>query len=87
MQEYQEKLIQLLLEKNNQLNELQARIWVELLWSDFESTYAKAGRDYQGPEMTEKVVRQWIEYQGAKLHEFVANNPKYKHLLNNQTLH
>ncbi|MFD2442425.1 YfhJ family protein [Bacillus sp. CGMCC 1.16607] len=65
---------------------MQARTWVELLWEDFESTHAKAGREYLGPEMTEKIVRQWIQYYGEKLHEFVANNPKYKHLLNNNTL-
>ncbi|HLO11004.1 MAG TPA: YfhJ family protein [Pseudoneobacillus sp.] len=86
---YQDKLVQLLLDKNGQLTELLARTWVELLWEDFESTYAKAGREYKGPEMTEKIVRQWIELYGEKLHEFVANNPKYKHLLNNdnQYLH
>lgn len=78
---YQDKLTMLLLEKNTQLTELLARTWVELLWEDFESTYAKAGREYQGPEMTEKVVRHWIENYGEKLHEFIANNPKYKHLL------
>lgn len=80
---YQDKLTELLLEKNGQLTELQARTWVELLWEDFESTYAKAGREYKGPEMTERIVRQWIENYGEKLHEFVANNPKYKHLLGN----
>ena len=34
----------------------QARAWVELLWEDFQTTYAKSGR-YQGDEMTEQVVR------------------------------
>lgn len=77
---YQDNLIQLLREKNPQLTEVQARTWVELLWDDFETTSAKAGREYKGPEMTEKVVRQWINHYGDKLHEFVANNPKYKHL-------
>jgi predicted transcriptional regulator len=77
---YQDNLIQLLREKNSQLTVEQARTWVELLWDDFETTYAKAGREYKGPEMTEKVVRQWINHYGDKLHEFVANNPKYKRL-------
>jgi hypothetical protein len=80
---YQDKLTDLLLEKNQHLTEAQARTWVELLWEDFEATYAKAGREYKGPEMTERIVRQWIDYYGGKLHEFVANNPKYKHLLDN----
>lgn len=86
MMEYQDKLIQLLLDKNGQLSELQARTWVELLWEDFESTYAKAGREYKGPEMTEKIVRHWIDQYGEKLHDFIANNPKYKHLLENNNL-
>jgi hypothetical protein len=86
---YQDALTQLLLEKNNRLTELQARTCVELLWEDFESTYAKAGREYKGPEMTERVVRRWIENYGENLHDFIANNPKYKHLLGNsdQLLH
>lgn len=81
MNEYQQKLLERLLEKNNKLSVNQAQVWVELLWEDFEATYAKAGREYQGSEMTEKVVSQWIEHYGDKLHEFAANNPKYKHLL------
>jgi hypothetical protein len=83
---YQEKLVEILLGKNQQLNELQARTWVELLWEDFEATYAKAGREYKGPEMTERIVRQWIENYGEKLHEFETNNPKYSHLLKNNLI-
>ena len=45
------------------------------------ATYAKAGRPYQGIEMTEKVVKQWIQQYGENLHEFVAENPKYKDYL------
>ena len=81
MQEIHEKLASMLQEKNNGITYEQALTWVELLWEDFESTYAKAGREYMGSEMTEKVVRQWIEHYGSQLHEFVARNPKYKHLL------
>ncbi|MDZ5474560.1 YfhJ family protein [Bacillus sp. 31A1R] len=81
MNEYQKNLIELLLEKNRFLSFSQAQTWVELLWDDFETTYAKAGRQYRGSEMTEKIVRQWVEHYGDKLHEFVTNNPKYKHLL------
>ena len=81
MNDYQKRLYERLLEKNEHLTANQAQTWVELLWDDFETTYAKAGREYKGSEMTEKVVSQWIERYGNMLHEFVAKNPKYKHLL------
>jgi hypothetical protein len=84
LQETLENLASLLQEKNNGITYEQALTWVELLWGDFESTYAKAGHEYMGSEMTEKVVRQWIENYGGQLHEFVARNPKYKHLLEQQ---
>jgi hypothetical protein len=89
MNEYFERLTNLLLEKNQNLSYAKARTWVELLWEDFETTYAKAGRSYRGKELTERVVRQWIENYGPRLHEFVASNPKYKHLLstNDHLLH
>lgn len=89
MNDYQERLTKLLLDRNDFLSSAQARIWVELLWDDFETTYAKAGKPYQGNEMTEKVVKQWIEQYGEKLHEFVAQNPKYKDYLvqDKNTLH
>ncbi|PHA02832.1 hypothetical protein COE51_02025 [Bacillus pseudomycoides] len=76
-----EKLTKELLEKNATLSYSQARTWVELLWEDFGATYAKTGT-YQGIEMTEKVVRAWINNQGARLHEIQTNNPKYSHLIN-----
>ncbi|WP_075980249.1 YfhJ family protein [Bacillus massilinigeriensis] len=81
MNEYQNRLIELLLEKNKTISINQAQTWVELLWDDFETTYAKAGREYMGSEMTERIVRQWINQYGDRLHEFTSNNPKYKHLL------
>ncbi|MGG3562843.1 YfhJ family protein [Neobacillus rhizosphaerae] len=84
MNVYQEELTRLLLEKNNELSFEQARTWVELLWDDFETSYAKAGREYKGSEMTEKIVRQWIENYGNRLHDFIATNPKYKHFLNQE---
>lgn len=61
MNEYFERLTNYLLEKNDSLAYAQARTWVELLWEDFETTYARAGYSYKGKEMTEKVVRQWID--------------------------
>jgi len=76
-----ERLTQTLAEKNPNLSVNKARTWIELLWSDFESTYAKAGYDYRGAEYTEKIIMQWISSYGDKIHEFAGNNPKYKHLL------
>jgi hypothetical protein len=73
-----------LLGKNDQLSYNQARTWIELLWDDFETTYAKAGREYKGREMTDRIVKQWIENYGDNLHEFIATNPKYKHFLNQE---
>lgn len=70
-----------LLKKNNMITVSKARAWIELLWSDFEATYAKAGYEYNGSEVTEKVIRQWIKSYGTKLHDFAATNPKYAHLL------
>ncbi|SDM54462.1 YfhJ family protein [Bacillus sp. OK048] len=82
MKDYHERLVKLLLEKNEQISPNQALTWVELMWDDFETTAAKAGRDYLGSEMTERIVRQWIENYGDRLHDFIAKNPKYQHFLN-----
>lgn len=75
------ELIAQLRVKNPSVSEQKARVWIELLWSDFESTYAKAGYEYRGGEMTEKIILQWIESYGSELHEFAGRNPKYVHLL------
>lgn len=80
-----QSLTERLLEKNSQLSAARARTWVELLWEDFETTYAKAGYEYKGAEMAEKMVAQLIESYGDRLHEFAARNPKYAHLLNDST--
>ena len=82
MKEVIERLASELQEKNPNITEDKARTWIELLASDFESSYAKAGYDYQGTEVVEKVVRQWIDSYGENIHEFAASNPKYAHLLN-----
>lgn len=84
MNDYHEMLTKKLLEKNDQVSYEQALTWIELLWEDFETTYAKAGHKYAGEEMTFRVVDTWIDHYGEKLHEFIAENPKYKHLLNKQ---
>ncbi len=82
MNEHIEQLTNMLLEKNNSLAYAQARTWIELLWDDFETSSAKAGAPYMGSEMAERIVTGWIMRYGSELHEFVATNPKYAHLLN-----
>ena len=81
MQQTIENLTNQLLEKNDQLSATKARAWIELLWSDFESSYARAGYEYKGATVTEMVIKKWIEGYGAQLHEFASSNEKYKHLL------
>ncbi|HBT74303.1 MAG TPA: hypothetical protein DEB37_19340 [Lysinibacillus sp.] len=81
MEEKLEKLTAELLAKNPQMSVGRARVWVELLWSDFESTAAKAGYAYRGAEYTENLVRQLIASYGDKLHVFAGRNPKYAHFL------
>ncbi|HIX43494.1 MAG TPA: YfhJ family protein [Candidatus Kurthia intestinigallinarum] len=83
MQEIEQKVAELteVLVEASQLSQAKARIWIELLWSDFESTYAKAGYDYKGMEMTERIIRQWIQSYGRDIHAFAGRNPKYAHLL------
>jgi hypothetical protein len=81
MQDKIDQLIEELIAKNELLSAARARVWIELLWSDFESSYAQAGYEYKGVEVTEKVIRQWINSYGDKIHEFAGNNPKYVHLL------
>ncbi|ADI00236.1 YfhJ family protein [Salisediminibacterium selenitireducens] len=78
MNDYHERLTNRLLEHNDKLSYAEARTWVELLWEDFESTQAKAGRTYRGKETTEKVLVQWIDHHGSKLHEVLQENKKYR---------
>ncbi|OEH91390.1 YfhJ family protein [Bacillus solimangrovi] len=86
MEEVYELLTEELLKVNRSLSYDKARTWIEILWEDFESTRAKAGRKYRGQEMTEQIVRHWISNYGPRLHEFLATNPKYKHLLEDEGL-
>lgn len=78
------RLVEQLLEINPQMSSERARVWVELLWSDFEATSAKAGYAFRGADYTENLVKQLINSYGDKLHLFAAKNPKYAHLLNNE---
>lgn len=81
MQTIIDELTKQLLDKNDQLSASKARAWIELLWSDFESSYARAGYEYKGAAVTEMVIKKWIEGYGKQLHEFASSNEKYKHLL------
>ncbi|MCR8659360.1 YfhJ family protein [Paenibacillus endoradicis] len=80
------RLTELLMEKNPELPEEKAMIWVELLWSDYESTSGKAGFIFQGADYTENLVRQLITSYGDKLHLFIAKNSKYANLLSEPTI-
>nr|WP_234998578.1 YfhJ family protein [Salirhabdus sp. Marseille-P4669] len=71
-----------LLNKNSELKEEEARTWIELLWEDFETTRAKAGREYLGSERTESIVRQWINNYGPRLHEVALDQEKWKSRIN-----
>ncbi|MDA1478324.1 YfhJ family protein [Bacillus changyiensis] len=75
-----EKLANALLAKNHMLSYHQARTWVEHLWEDFEATFAKAGYSYQGKELTERVVLEWIEDNGSHLHLFQSDKASFKEL-------
>lgn len=81
MEQSIEKLTSELLAMNPEMSVGRARTFVELLWSDFEATSAKAGYSFRGSEYTENLVRQLIKSYGDKLHLFAAKNEKYAHLL------
>lgn len=78
------RLVEELLKINPQMSNERARVWIELLWSDFEASSAKAGYAFRGADYTENLVRQLINSYGDKLHLFAAKNPKYSHLLNEE---
>lgn len=82
MEQNIQRLTEELLAKNPAMSVGRARTWVELLWSDYESTSAKAGYSFRGADYTENLVRQLITSYGDKLHLFAAKNPKYADLLN-----
>lgn len=84
MEQSFQRLTEELLLKNPEMSVGRARTWVELLWSDYESTSAKAGYTFRGAEYTENLVRQLITSYGDKLHLFAAKNPKYAQLLNTE---
>jgi len=83
MEDIFQRLANRLCDMNNELSMTQARVWVEYLWEDFEATRAKAGREYEGKEVTERIVTQWINSYGPRLHKFSSNNPQFKDLSQN----
>ncbi|MBC1504722.1 hypothetical protein HB825_10170 [Listeria booriae] len=68
MQDYFEKLQAELMEVNPNLTADEALWWVEMLWSDFEASYAKAGYPYRGEEYASDYVAKQIKQHGASLH-------------------
>ncbi|EUJ29123.1 hypothetical protein MFLO_11060 [Listeria floridensis FSL S10-1187] len=68
MNQYVEELTKALEAKNPNLTHDQALWWIEMLWSDFESSYAKAGYPYRGAEYAADYVKRQIEQHGATLH-------------------
>ncbi|MCF6411992.1 YfhJ family protein [Pseudalkalibacillus salsuginis] len=87
MEEIFHDLAEQLRRKNPHLTYEEARSWVEALWEDFESTRARAGRSYEGQQVTERIVREWITRFGGKLHEYFSANPKFQHLLKKSPKH
>ncbi|MBM7645550.1 hypothetical protein JOD45_001761 [Scopulibacillus daqui] len=81
MNELFSKLAERLLEKNDKLTYDEAWTFVEILWEDFEVTRAKAGHSYVDKAVTEKIIRQWIDFYGPKFHDVIANHPKFKKLI------
>mgnify|MGYP001493678428 CR=1 FL=1 len=85
MDEIFNRLAERLYDKNSSLTIDEARTWVELLWEDFDTTRAKAGREYQGKQVTEQIVLRWIDRYGPNLHQFLEHNPKYQKMFNKKT--
>ncbi|AQY51433.1 hypothetical protein PWEIH_14601 [Listeria weihenstephanensis FSL R9-0317] len=75
MQTYFEKLKLELLAVNDNLTPDEALWWVEMLWTDFEATYAKAGYPYRGTEYAYDYVSKQIKQHGASLH-LVERKPR-----------
>ncbi|SDE24692.1 WVELL protein [Bhargavaea beijingensis] len=83
-----EQLAIRLMEGNDQLSANRAKTWVELMASDIESSYAKAGYGMMDEEQVSQLVLRWIDAYGNRLDEFVASNPRIRELLGEDgTLH
>lgn len=76
-----ERLAARLMESNDQLSAHSARTWIELMVSDIESSYAKAGYGLMDEEQSAQMILRWIDAYGSRLDEFVASNPRIRELL------
>ncbi|WP_244093878.1 YfhJ family protein [Jeotgalibacillus sp. R-1-5s-1] len=81
MDHQRDELIQLLRSKDTNISYEKAGMLIDLLKEDFEATYAKAGYEYQGQEMAQRVVEQWIQSYGGRIHEIAAMNERYAAIL------
>ncbi|SIT93170.1 YfhJ family protein [Edaphobacillus lindanitolerans] len=73
-----------LMEENGSLSADRARTWSELLVSDIESSYARAGYGMMEDEQTVAMVNRWIDAYGSRLDEFKATNLKIAALLDEE---
>ncbi|AJD90574.1 hypothetical protein JMA_12570 [Jeotgalibacillus malaysiensis] len=87
MSEEKQALIDKLRLKDPTLSEEKAGMLIDLLREDFEATYAKAGYEYQGEEMSKRIVEQWIDNYGDRISEVAAMNEKYAAILKNDDVH
>ncbi|MFB1083319.1 YfhJ family protein [Jeotgalibacillus sp. JSM ZJ347] len=87
MSEEKQALIDKLRLKDPTLSEEKAGMLIDLLREDFEATYAKAGYEYQGEEMSKRIVEQWIDNYGDRINEVAAMNEKYAAILKNDDIH
>jgi len=83
-----EQLAVRLMKGNDQLSAHKARTWIELMVSDIESSYAKAGYGMMEEKQVSQMILRWIDAYGSRLDEFVASNPRIGKLLGEEgTLH
>ncbi|TFD99636.1 YfhJ family protein [Jeotgalibacillus salarius] len=87
MSPIRQELIDKLRLKDSTLSEEKAGMLIDLLREDFEATYAKAGYEYQGEEMSKRIVEQWIEHYGDRINEVASMNEKYAAILKNDDIH
>ncbi|TWI52884.1 YfhJ family protein [Halalkalibacter nanhaiisediminis] len=86
MEDRFKRLTEQLLSVNSAITATQARTWVESLWEDFETSRAKGGWEYKGPDVTEQIVIKWINQYGPHLHKYEPKKQKFAHLNNEDHL-
>ncbi|WP_040224923.1 YfhJ family protein [Bhargavaea cecembensis] len=75
------QLAERLMEANGSLSAGRAAQWIELLASDIESSYARAGYGMMEDSQASAMILRWIDVYGNRLDEFKATNPKIAALL------